>query len=338
MLDFIRKISGVPRVAGTMQCDKVRGLIVEKLESLGFAVELQELSFTGWEVAKKPALKINGKKVKVLPVLWSGSTKGTVKGRLVKAPKIKTFEAYEWHRWKIVDSKNRVKGFVISRPDMVWLQLVDKKSRLPYFMVYPGTFRKLEGQKNIEVEASVKSRFFKNRKIYNIITKNDSQKRAVVSCHYDSILGAPGANDNATGVSTALELAKKFSNAQFIFFSAEEFNKFGSYSYVKSLSGKKLKQIKFLLNLDMFGAGKPYCICSEKLARKVRKLLPKSVEMNTKPRPPFDYWPFYKKGVPIVHFGASPYKYVHMPQDTPDKIRLKPMKQVLRYAEKILSM
>ena len=336
MLDFVKEISKVPRVAGTAQCNKVRDLIAKKLKALGFEVSLQEVPFTGWKVLKKPVLKLNGKKVKVLPVIWSGSTKGVLKGRLLKAGKTKTFEAYQWIRYKIVDSENKAKGFVITRPDMVWLQLVDKKSKLPYFMIYPETYRKIKELKGVKVEASVKSEFLKSQKIYNIITRNDSKKRVLVSCHYDSMLYAPGANDNATGVSAALELAKKFKNAQFAFFSAEEFNKFGSYAFVKKLSKKELKKIRFVLNLDMFGSGKPYCICSEKLAKKVKKLLPKPVHLMTKPGPPFDYWPFFKKGVQIVHFGASPYNYCHTPQDTIGKIRLKPMKQVLGYAEKIL--
>ena len=281
---------------------------------------------------------MNNKSVKVLPVLWSGSTKGILKGTLKEASRIKTFEAYEWIRYKIIDKNNKTKGYVITRPDIVWLQLVDRKSKLPYFMVHPEAYKEIKDKKDIKVQASVKSKFIKNQQIYNIITKNNSKKKIVVCAHYDSILGSPGANDNASGVSALMEIAKTNKNVQYILFSAEEWNKYGSYSYVRSLKKDQLKRIKLLINIDMIGHGKPYCMCSKKLEKDIKRVLPKSVDIIPKPRPPLDIWPFYKRGVDIVHFGASPYDYCHSPKDKIDKIELKPMKDVVRHVNKIIKM
>ncbi len=338
MLELIKEISKKPRVAGTKQCNKVRDLLIKKLESLGYKTRVQKLSFTGWELTEKPKLKLNNKSVKVLPVLWSGSTKGILKGTLKEASRIKTFEAYEWIRYKIIDKNKKTKGYVITRPDIVWLQLVDRKSKLPYFMIYPETYKEVKDKKNVRVEALVKSKFIKNQQIYNIITKNNSKKKTVVCAHYDSILNSPGANDNASGVSALMEVAKTNKNVQYILFSAEEFNKYGSYAYVRSLKKQQLRKIKLLINIDMIGHGKPCCICSKKLEKDIKRVLPKSVEIIPKPRPPFDFWPFYKKGVNIIHFISSPYKYCHSPEDTIDKIQLKPMKDIVRYVNKIIKM
>jgi hypothetical protein len=335
MLNLIKKISQKPRVAGTAQCNKIRDILVDKFNLLGYMTRQQKINFTGWEIKEKPKIKLNGHDVKVLPVLWSGSSNGIIKGKLKEAPKIKTFEAYEWIRYKILDKNSITKGHVITRPDVIWLQLVDKKSKLPYFMVYPDTYKKIKEIKDCKVEASVKSKFIKNQKIYNIITKNDSD--IIVCAHYDSILGAPGANDNASGVAALIEIAKKHKNVKYILFSAEEWNKYGSYSYVRSLKKTQLKKIKLLINIDMIGHGKPYCICSEKLEKKIKGILPKSINLIPKPRPPFDYWPFYKQGVNIVHFGASPYDYCHHPDDKVSKLELKPMKQVVSYVDKVLT-
>ena len=37
-----------------------------------------------------------------------------------------------------------------------------------------------------------------------------NEKAVVVSSHYDSVVGAPGANDNASGTGLVLELARAF--------------------------------------------------------------------------------------------------------------------------------
>ncbi len=179
---------------------------------------------------------------------------------------------------------------------------------------------KIKGKSNIKVSGSVKSKFIKGQNIYNIITKNSSSNKIVVCAHYDSILGSPGANDNASGVSALIKLAKSNKNVQYILFSAEEWNKYGSYYYVRSLTKKQLEKIKLLINIDMIGYGLPYCICSNNIKNKIKNILPKKVKIISKPRPPFDFWSFYKKGVNIVHFGASPYEYCHSSQDTIDKI------------------
>jgi aminopeptidase YwaD len=88
----------------------------------------------------------------------------------------------------------------------------------------------------------------------------------VFSAHYDH-LGAmgpttyfPGANDNASGVSALLNLAKYYKknpikySVAFIMFSGEEAGLLGSKHYIENPLFP-LSQIKFLTNLDLFGTG-----------------------------------------------------------------------------------
>jgi aminopeptidase YwaD len=87
----------------------------------------------------------------------------------------------------------------------------------------------------------------------------------VVTAHYDH-LGAmgqiyfPGANDNASGVSMLLELAQHFAthppkySIAFIAFGAEEAGLVGSKYYVDHPLFP-LRQIRFLMNLDLLGTG-----------------------------------------------------------------------------------
>lgn len=90
----------------------------------------------------------------------------------------------------------------------------------------------------------------------------------VFTAHYDHLgqLGAntyfPGANDNASGTSMLLSLADYYSRPEnrprysilFIAFSAEEVGLLGS-KYFTEHPVVPLKQIKFLLNMDIFGTG-----------------------------------------------------------------------------------
>lgn len=78
-----------------------------------------------------------------------------------------------------------------------------------------------------------------------------------VTSHYDSVPEAPGANDNASGTSTVLELARIMKNIptdkeiRFITFGAEEIGLVGSRYYVSKLSGEEIKRSKANFNLDM---------------------------------------------------------------------------------------
>lgn len=124
------------------------------------------------------------------------------------------------------------------------------------------------GLKNIDV--IFENKFIPNFKCQNLVSyvKGTQQPDSfiVFTAHYDH-LGAmgteaffPGANDNASGVSVLLNLAKyykknpsKYSIA-FIFFSGEEAGLLGS-KYYSEHPLFSLSKIKFLTNLDLLGTG-----------------------------------------------------------------------------------
>jgi hypothetical protein len=87
----------------------------------------------------------------------------------------------------------------------------------------------------------------------------------LIGGHYDNILNAgdpftivPGANDNASGVAAAIEIARvmKTNNytpvntIEFVAFGAEELGLFGSYAYANNARINS-KKIKLMLNNDM---------------------------------------------------------------------------------------
>ncbi|WP_148685662.1 M28 family metallopeptidase [Candidatus Nitrosocosmicus hydrocola] len=101
-----------------------------------------------------------------------------------------------------------------------------------------------------------------------ICTKKGRSNDFILICgHYDTVLGdnvedtvsrAPGANDNASGVSAILEIARiLFSldlslSTRFVFFSGEEQGLRGS-EYYSDLIARKKENLHLVINLDMVG-------------------------------------------------------------------------------------
>lgn len=94
----------------------------------------------------------------------------------------------------------------------------------------------------------------------------------IIGAHYDSraeninktYARAPGADDNASGVSAVLELARILSqlnlnyNLQFVLFSGEEQGKWGSKHYVEYLDkNNRTKNIDLYINFDMLSYPPP---------------------------------------------------------------------------------
>jgi putative aminopeptidase FrvX len=104
----------------------------------------------------------------------------------------------------------------------------------------------------------------------NIIAFKEGKTDMVIilGAHYDSKSPSPGANDNASGVATLLELARvlKFKKTvptiEFVFFGAEEMidknpdhHHYGSRYFVNKLSSSEKEKIIGMISVDMIGYG-----------------------------------------------------------------------------------
>ena len=118
-----------------------------------------------------------------------------------------------------------------------------------------------------EVFLNIENEFRSNLTTQNIIGRIQGRRKKslVITAHYDHLgmMGStlfPGANDNASGVSLLLNLAKYYSinknkySVVLICFGAEEIGLLGSKYFVDNPI-LDLKKIKFLLNLDLVGTG-----------------------------------------------------------------------------------
>lgn len=103
---------------------------------------------------------------------------------------------------------------------------------------------------------------------YNIIceikgTKSSKDGILVIGSHYDTVIGTPGADDNASGVAGLLELIRLTAakplqrTVRFVAFSLEEppffmTKNMGSYVYAKSLKTEGIK-VYGMISLEMLG-------------------------------------------------------------------------------------
>lgn len=122
------------------------------------------------------------------------------------------------------------------------------------------------------ITVDVCNKFIKSHETQNIIGKIEGTTKRdsfiFITAHYDHLgmMGSkcyfPGANDNASGVSMLLNLAKYFSSPEhrsaytivFICFAGEEAGLLGSKYYTEH-PVLPLSSIRFLINLDLLGTG-----------------------------------------------------------------------------------
>ncbi|WP_018156141.1 M20/M25/M40 family metallo-hydrolase [Demetria terragena] len=86
-----------------------------------------------------------------------------------------------------------------------------------------------------------------------------ARKKVMISAHYDSVIGARGANDDGSGTVLTLELARvlhkmpHFHDLQFALWGAEEIGLVGSRDYVDSLNQNDRDNIAGVFQNDMVG-------------------------------------------------------------------------------------
>ncbi len=102
--------------------------------------------------------------------------------------------------------------------------------------------------------------FYKDRNVVATLPGTDLSSDAVfiICAHYDTIGGAPGANDDGSGITAMLEIARVLSKyrfnhtIKFIAFSGHEVGLYGSYAYAKRAYFENENIIGALM-LDMIG-------------------------------------------------------------------------------------
>ena len=146
---------------------------------------------------------------------------------------------------------------------------------------------------------------------------SDPAKVLVVGAHLDSVDGAPGLDDDGSGVAAVLEIARLLAGSRprmtirFALFSAEELGMRGADHYVASLTEEERGRIEGYLNADMLGApnGVRGVYVGPRMVRHEQALLGRLVGYLRGAGLPFevvhavgatDALPFNEAGIPIA--------------------------------------
>jgi Zn-dependent M28 family amino/carboxypeptidase len=170
----------------------------------------------------------------------------------------------------------------------------------------------------------------------------------IVGAHLDTVPQAPGAEDNASGISVLLELARVAASegtrlpVVFVAFGAEEprgvgddWHHFGSRHYVAQMSKEERRHLVAMVAMDRVGVGMSVPICDGGLAdgevaddlraagRRARVPMA-SCGINQSS----DHWSFERAGLPAARLGSTAYSAYHSPQDVPSVVSAAQLQRV----------
>ena len=260
--------------------------IAKTLKSYGYDVEYQyfpvadqyiaNVSFndgTEWEMAAAPNGKVSSEPVKAEVVYVEGGLSASdfenVSGKIVLMARASTTADYRTQVDNAVEAGAAgviLQSLVGSRGNygQTFNPNLSKEYDVPVFgaAFIQGEWLKEQMEKGA-VEISLTAEHFSNLQSVNVIatkpakSKSGDAKEVILSAHHDSVVGAPGANDNASGVGLMLELARVYKGyntdktLKFIAFGSEERGLLGSRYYVDQLTQEQKDQIEAVFNPDM---------------------------------------------------------------------------------------
>ncbi|OFX23797.1 MAG: hypothetical protein A2041_12540, partial [Bacteroidetes bacterium GWA2_31_9b] len=195
------------------------------------------------------------------------------------------------------------------------------------------------------------------KETYNVVSKlvtdnSENSKYIVIGAHYDHLgfggLGTGsrnpnvtaihyGADDNASGVASMLEIAEKLSsnkknltnNILFVAFGAEEMGLIGSKHFTNNLPINK-DRIIAMINIDMVGrmkadkslqiGGIGTSIESDSLVKKVNTNYNLNLGLSQEGYGPSDHSSFYSLNIPVFFISTGAHTDYHTPGDSTGNI------------------
>lgn len=371
--DTIEYLSKEPRVAGIRAEHDAAKYLEKQFKSYGYDTELKPFEFMSYKEPDHISLEVSGfENTDWEPLNFSYGVNGQATGELVYAGLGRTSDL------EGVDLSGKIA--LISRGEISFGEKVLNASRAgaEAVLIFNNTsgvingtlggpdsdyvpalaltraqgqelLERLEAGESLTATVEVEGAETKESTSYNVIaTKKPDKKKStdqivIVGAHYDSVEGAPGANDDASGTATTLELARVMANMpidtelRFITFGAEENGLLGSYAYVDSLTEDEIERTVGMFQMDMVGsrdAGKliMYTADGEKnivtdLGAAAGSRLSETVNYGQEGRS--DHVPFAEAGIPAALFIHAPVEpWYHTPEDTIDKISKEKLQEV----------
>jgi hypothetical protein len=164
-----------------------------------------------------------------------------------------------------------------------------------------------------------------------------------------------GADDNASGTSTMIELARKLkktkntaNNYLFIAFSGEELGLYGSKHFTESPT-IDLSKVSYMINMDMVGrlndSTKTVTIGGFGTSPEWATIITPNqkgagyftTRIDSSGSGPSDHTSFYKKDIPVLFYFTGLHTDYHKPSDDADKINYEGMSYILKDIVRVIN-
>ncbi|WP_181213251.1 M28 family metallopeptidase [Mesobacillus zeae] len=265
---------------------KAADYVADTLKSYGYEVEYQYFPVADqyianlalkdgkvWEMGAAPNGLISDNSVKAETIFISGGTKASdfvnANGKIVLMPRAATVSEYRTQVKLAVQAGAKgviLQSLVGSRGNygQAFNPNLAEKVNIPVYgaSYIHGEWLKDEIKKG-NSEIGLTAKHYSNLKSVNVIatkrakTRSKDTKEVILGAHHDSVVGAPGANDNASGVGLMLELARVYKgyntdkDLKFMSFGSEERGLLGSFHYVDQLDQAGKDRIEAVFVPDM---------------------------------------------------------------------------------------
>ncbi|HEY7498137.1 MAG TPA: M28 family peptidase [Vicinamibacterales bacterium] len=347
-----------PRVAGTPGEIAARDYIARTLESYGYDVEIQEFAFDGTRY-RTSSVTVGSTPYRA--VALSGSSSGNVSGPLVVAgigrPEqfpsgglagaIALIERGELtFTQKAQNAQDAGAGGVIiyNNQDGPLIAPSDALD-IPAAGITRADGMALIGRAGTTAAVDVPP---PADQAFNVIARpaGVTTCSTVTGGHYDSVPAVQAADDNASGTSGVIELARvAAANGLpgancFVLFGAEEFGLFGSLAFVESMSDAELNGLRAMLNLDVIGTDVEMTLIGSddmvELARiEAQEAGVEATRGNVPSGSGSDHFSFERAGVPVVFFYRHD-PLIHTERDAINRILPESLEDTIRVAYGVL--
>lgn len=333
--DMAALLANGPRVAGTPAAQAAANYLAQQLQQAGYSLQLHPFTYSR-ERDLGSFVQLGERRLEGNAI--AGSPAGTVEAELVVVPGVGQSQDYAGLQvtGKAVVVRRGVitfleKARIAAQQGAVALLILNNQPggllgtfagdgpipALGLDAALEGLLQASQGQP-VRLEVRTQRQEVQGR---NLIAKKSERPQAIVGAHYDSVPGSPGANDNASGTVTVLELARTLANTPlaqkvwFVFFDGEEDGLWGSRRFVSDFQ-EVLLGLKAMLNLDMVGVqvGQGLGVGGDNDLLALLSSNPETI------RPlgssgGSDHVPFAQAGVPVLFFHRGLDANYHRPTD-----------------------
>jgi Iap family predicted aminopeptidase len=274
-LDRIARTHGGTRAAGTAGDAATADYVAARLRAAGLTVRRQPLRVTVSEIEQPARIAVGGRTIETIPLQFTGSGDVTAALHPVADHGCTSADYAELPHGSVAIARRgdcylRVKAqraeqagaaaLLIRAVHPISGTLVAPGIRIPVLAI--GRDAPVSGRVHLSVRASTHRATTAN--VIGELPGGRPGRVVMAGAHLDSVPSGPGVNDDGSGVSGLLAIARRLAahppsgaRIRFGFWGAEEIGLVGSWRYAHGLPRAERRRIRAYVNLDMIASPHP---------------------------------------------------------------------------------